>query len=116
MDLRTKRRKLRLTQVELAEQVGVNQPMIAALEAGKYYPTERTQKKVEALIGVVDWIETRLQAGFKTGYTGGEDSDGTEQIMNQLAIYIMRNQVADRAGKFKLLHRYLNKLEKQLKQ
>lgn len=114
MDLRTKRRKLGLTQVKLAEQAECKQPMIAALEAGKYFPRNVTQRKIEAIIGPVDWIETRLPNGFKIKDIKNINSDDTKKIMNQIAIYIMRNQTSDRVTKFKLLHRYLNKLEKHL--
>jgi len=44
------RKKLDLTQAELAEKIGLKQPRISAWESGKLQPTQRDTMAIESLL------------------------------------------------------------------
>lgn len=46
------RRKHGMTQMELAKRVGVSQPSIASMEAGRTHPRIKTAKKLAEVLGV----------------------------------------------------------------
>lgn len=50
--LREYRNKYRLTQTELAEQIGIRQPTLCDYENGKKRPSPETAKKMEAITGI----------------------------------------------------------------
>lgn len=57
-DLRTVRKNSCLTQQDVAGMMGIRQCTIAELESGMRLPRSRTKKKLEGLLGEIDWKQT----------------------------------------------------------
>ena len=57
-DLKTARKEKGLTQTELAKQSGMTQANINQLEKGDHSAKSGTKKKLEKVLGQIDWIET----------------------------------------------------------
>ena len=55
MNLRAARFNHRLTQIELEAMTGVNQSRISLLESGYAKPTERERKRIEAVLGPINY-------------------------------------------------------------
>jgi len=56
-DLKSTRKALRVTQLELSEMTGINQGYLSELERGVHPPSERTRNKIESALGTkIDWI------------------------------------------------------------
>lgn len=47
-----------LSQKDLAEKAGVTAPTISYIEAGKVMPLAGTKRKIEQVLGKVDWLRT----------------------------------------------------------
>lgn len=86
MDLKKSRQLHGLSQMELAEKAGTFQPVISYLEAGKRYPKADIREKIEAVLGKVDWIETRMQGPIGTGSYENESAE--DMLTRALYIYI----------------------------
>ena len=56
MNLKEKRIEAGLTQAELAEKVGVNQPQICKIERGESRPDVLTAKRIAKVLNI-DWTE-----------------------------------------------------------
>ena len=57
-DLRTVRKNSLLTQDDISGLLGIRQCTIAELENGVRLPRKWTKKKIEALLGEIDWKKT----------------------------------------------------------
>ena len=56
MTLKGVRLKMRLTQKELGELLGISQTTVSLLETGRYNPNPKTARKVEAKLGeIIHW-------------------------------------------------------------
>lgn len=50
--IRSKRREMDLTQVEVAASIGISTPYIGHLESGKRHPSDKTVKKFAEVLGI----------------------------------------------------------------
>ncbi len=60
--LKTVRKNSNLTQADVAGVMGLTQATIAELENGIRSPRERTRRKLEGLLGPIDWKQTLVGA------------------------------------------------------
>jgi predicted transcriptional regulator len=58
--LRQIRKEMRLTQEELSKLTGVHRVLISRAELGEVHPRPSTRKRLESVLGHVDWFEGRV--------------------------------------------------------
>jgi len=61
MNLKEARRSKNMSQVELAKKIGVTVLMISLYENNRSIPRPATRKKIEQVLGLVDWPTERTQ-------------------------------------------------------
>jgi len=101
-----------LTQVGLAEEAGVSQPIISYLEVGRRLPKPKTKKAIENILGKIDWIETRMQGPISTGF--GEDEAPEERVIRAIYSYVKSGQHAEQKDRFKFIKQFIKRFEKAL--
>ena len=69
-DLRTVRKRKKITQMELSKLTGIYQPHLSWIENGRTIPNEETREKIIKALGEeVDFVKTRLKAKRKQTLT-----------------------------------------------
>ena len=90
------RKKLRLTQKQLADKVGIDQTMISDYEMGKFIPSQRTINKF-AKQGII--IDLDGQVAQIRDYEVEEMSDVSQQLINlRKSLKISQSELAELVG------------------
>lgn len=106
MLLKDRRLESELTMEELAAGIGTRTNLVN-VENGRQWASKATRKKIEALIGPVDWVSTRFQS------FDGEHSD---PIVFALAEYFFASHVVDPVDKLAYVRKVLDAFEKEMNQ
>ena len=79
MNLREKRREHGMTQMKLAERVGLAQSSITRFETGKARPKPSTAMKIAEVLGF-DWTEFYQEARDDRGEVSGAAAEAAERM------------------------------------
>ena len=71
-NMRDTRRSLSITQDQLADETGIPQSNLSAIENGKYKPNQNTRQRIEQSLGKIDWIENEKITLRKDSYFNAE--------------------------------------------
>ena len=91
-----------LSQTALASLANTTQEHISAIEAGKIFPTARTQQKLESCLSHVDWVQTRLQ--------GMDISEADEGIVGALLRHIYTASPIEKSNKIQFIQSLLKSI------
>lgn len=102
-----------LFQNQLAELAGTTPAVINYIENGHRYPTKKIRQNIEAVVGEVDWIMTRLQGAIISGYPENETTE--DQITKAVFSFISSAQTVEQGYCFDFLKALLNQMELKFK-
>ena len=107
--LKITRMKAGISQKELSDLTGLTPATINNLELGRRYPQEETIKKIETIIGKVNWISTRLSGAIGTGF--GENESPEDKVIKSIYEYIKSSSLHNKHQRFKFLKEFLHRFE-----
>lgn len=93
-----------VTQAVIADRF-MTEATLANIESGKHWPKPSTRRKIELMVGSIDWVGTRLQ-----GLSRLPESDGVLFAMSE---YVFESTSAPAKDKIEFLKRAINIMEKQ---
>lgn len=84
MTLKKARTENHWTQKHLAEACGITTVTISNLERGVTRPQKRTRKKLESILGPIDWIQTENEGLINSEGAFSQSRNGTKESYETL--------------------------------
>lgn len=84
-DLRTARRRQSYSQELLGDVIGLSQVSIANFESGRIVPRPEHRRRIEQVLGPIDWVRTRFGRPVSRD---GEPATEDERILRELFDFI----------------------------
>jgi transcriptional regulator with XRE-family HTH domain len=88
-----------ITQEMIERRTGITQEQISRIERGIVKPNQATREKIEKVLGMIDWAETKgikLQGNYREA----------EMLVNKLVGIIPTLNTSDRKSIINLIHKY----------
>jgi transcriptional regulator with XRE-family HTH domain len=108
-----------ISQVEIAEKIRTSQAAISKIEKGLTFPRNETREKIEAILGEIDWLSTRLSGMDTSRFRSNEESrpeNGPEEsIMAYIHDFVKSGgKPSEWAVRCTFLRKFIDQFEKTL--
>lgn len=100
--LKELRQEMNLSQADLGELAGITEVTISLAECGQVFPTGEVRKRIEGVLGAVDWLQTKYP-GFQTDHQLCE----AEHILREIQKWINAPDGLVKSQKLLLLERFI---------
>lgn len=94
-----------LTQAKIASGL-MTEATFGNVEAGKIWPKRSTRRKIELMIGQIDWVGTRLR--------GLEKPSGSDGVLLAMSEYVLQSTSAPAKDKIQFLKKALGIMEETI--
>lgn len=109
--LKQAREAKQLTQQALADLVNMTNVEICNIERGRCFPHPINRERIEAVVGVVDWVSTRLLGGVSFGFREGDSPE--DLVMKRILEFIQSAQRSEVPGRIQFIRDILSNVESQ---
>ena len=100
------RQKANLSQAAIAAIAVTTPATLSMIENGKVLPRKTVRRRVESVLGEIDWLGTRL-----AGISYGEENT---EVIEAIVYYLQNSSGGNRREKLQFLNRFIKQFSKTL--